>query len=160
MIEYKKAITSDDLLVDARSDRIMIGHKDSQHNAGVLCIPLDEFDSLSEKQIIQRFNQHIDLLLDDILNNRPIEIVHGEPQIQWNDTCRQWASVGDVLRCELGWDEEDERVSVLIDGRELSGDEFMKVLEVYEGWGMRVEFVHPNRLLNPPEPLLRKNRTD
>lgn len=156
MIEYKKAVSGADLLVDARTDQVMIGHRESLTD-GILCIRRAEFDALSEEEIVEKFNAHIDRLLDGILNERPIEIVHGKAQIKWSQTCRQWTPVGDVLRCELGWDREEEGVSVIIDDKKLSGYEFLKLLEVNEGWGMRIEFMHPNRLLNPPEPLLKKS---
>lgn len=156
MIEYKKAVSGADLLVDERPDQVMIGHRESLKN-GILCIRRAEFDALNEQEIVEKFNAYIDRLLDEILQDRPIEIVHGKPQIKWSQECRQWTPVGDVLRCELGWDEKKGGVSIIIDGKKLSGSEFLRLLEVNEGWGMRIEFMHPNRLLNPPEPILKKS---
>lgn len=157
MIEYKKAVSAADLVVNERSDQVMIGHKDNLSD-GIFCMRLEEFDSLTEEEIVDRFNAYIDSLLDGIVNDRPIEIVHGQPQVKWDKTGKQWIAVGDVLRCELGWDSEEETVSIVIDDVELAGHEFLRLLAVNEGWGMRVEFVHPNRLLNPPEPVFQKTR--
>jgi hypothetical protein len=160
MIEYRKAKTSDDLLVDCRDDQVMLGHKDSLDDGGILCLKRQEFDSLDEQDIIARYNAHIDWLLDGIANDRPIEIAHGNPQIKWSKECQQWTPAGDVLRCEVTWHPPGPggAVAIKIDDQLLSGEEFLKVIEVHEGFGMRIEFMHPNRLTNRPEPIVQVKR--
>ncbi|NOJ28145.1 MAG: hypothetical protein DA330_09070 [Nitrososphaera sp.] len=157
MIEYKKARDVDDLVCVERREQIMIGHKETPDN-GVLCLKLTDFDAMSEQQILDKYNAHIDWLLDGILNDRPIEIAPGHAQLKWSKTSKQWTLAGDVLRCEVDWDSgEDElggQVAIKIEDTLLSGEEFLKMIETYEGWGMRIEFMHPNRLTNPPEPIV------
>lgn len=163
MIEYRKALNAEDLLVDYRDDQVMLGHRDSPKE-GILCIKRSEFDSLDEDEILARFNAHIDWLLDGIATDRPVEIAHGYPQLEWSKECHQWTPAGNVLRCEVSWHPPGPggAIAIKIDDQLLSGEEFLKVLEVHEGFGMRIEFMHPNRLTNPPKPkickLRKKNR--
>jgi hypothetical protein len=78
VITYKKARKMDDLLVDCREDQVMLAHRDSLSD-GILCLKRAEFDSLTGRQIMKRFNEHIDWILDGIANERPVEIADGEP---------------------------------------------------------------------------------
>ncbi len=153
MIEYKKARELDDLVVAEYPDQLIISHKEGK-DQGSLCLRPEEFDSMSGPQILTRFNAYIDSILDGILTDRPVEITDGEPQLKWNKECRQWTPTGDVLRCEVSWHPAgpEGAIAIKIDGQLLTGKEFLKVLEVNEGYGMRIEFMHPNRLTNPPEP--------
>lgn len=159
MITYKKARKLDDLLVDCREDQVVLVHRESGSD-GILCLSRAEFDSLSGRQILKRFNAHVDSLLDYIANDRPVEITDGEPQLKWNKMCQQWTAAGDVLRCIVDCNSnivgEDGlgTLAIRIDDKLLTGQEFLNVIESYEGWGMRIEFMHPNRLLNPPEPIV------
>jgi hypothetical protein len=45
-------------------------------------------------------------------------------------------------------------LAIRIDDKLLTGQEFLDMIETYEGWGMRIEFMHPNRLTNPPETVI------
>jgi hypothetical protein len=163
MIEYKKARKFDDLLVVKKNDQTMIMHKDSPSD-GILCLLLSDFNNMDSPEILNRFNAHIDKLMADIENDRPIEIEDGQPQLRWSKECQAWLAEGDVLRCEVAWDSNAESedglgaVAIKIDDRLLSGQEFLELLEVFEGFGMRIEFMHQNRLTNPPEPILQKTR--
>lgn len=156
MIEYKKARCQNDLLVDCRPDQVMIVHQSV--SGAILCLKRDEFDAMNGRQIIKRFNEHIDWVLDSIATRRPLEIADGEPQLKWNKTCQQWTSGGDVLRCIVDWNSNGRgehglgELAIRIDDKLLSGQEFLDIIEVFEGSGMRLEFMHKNRLTNPPEP--------
>jgi hypothetical protein len=77
---------------------------------------------------------------------------------------QQWTSAGDVLRCIVDWDSNGAgenglgELAIRIDDKLLSGEEFLKLIETYEGWGMRIEFMHQNRLADPPEPMIKKGK--
>ncbi len=163
MIEYKKASNVDDLVVVEASDQAMIRHKDCESHA-CLCLKLKDFDEMAEDQVLSRFNAYINEILEGIESDCPVEIVAGYPQINWSKECQQWVPEGDVLRCEITWDRnaesEDEQgaVAIKVDDHILSGTEFLDALAVHEGAGMRIEFMHPNRLTNPPKPVLQKKR--
>jgi len=155
VITYKKARKLDDLLVDCREDQAMLVHRENQSD-GILCLKRDEFDSLNGRQILKRFNARIDELLLDIETDRPIEIKPGHPQLKWCKETRSWSPAGDVLRCEVSWNPPGPHgaIAIKIDDQLLTGEEFLSLLIVNEGWGMRIEFMHPNRLANPPEPII------
>jgi len=157
MIEYKKAVNIKELLVEYQEKQVLVYHKDSL-DGGILCIDITEIDSLHEDEILARFNAHIDWILNCIATERPIEIREGNPQIKWDRACEQWIPVGDVLRCEVSWHPPGPAgaIAILIDDKRLSGQEFLKLLEVHEGLGMRIEFMDLNRLTNPPKPKIRK----
>ena len=158
-IIYKKARKLDDLVVAEYPDQVMISHKEGK-DQGSLCLRPEEFDSMTGPQILKRFNAFIDSLLNGIANDRPIEIVDGKPQLKWSKMSQQWTTAGDVLRCVVDWDSsvDDEnglgKLAIRIDDQLLTGQEFLDMIETYEGWGMRIEFMHPNRLTNPPEPIV------
>lgn len=160
VITYKKAGTSEDLLVDCREDQVLLGHRECL-TEGILCLSRSEFDSLSERQILKRFNAYIDSLLKYIETDRPIEIVDGQLQLKWDKTCRQWMPAGDVLRCVVNWNSNTgntdrlDGLAIRIDDKSLTGQELLDMIETYEGWGMRIEFMHQNRLTDPPKPILK-----
>lgn len=68
--------------------------------------------------------------------------------------------MGDVVRCEVSWHPPGPGggIAIKVDDQLLSGEEFLKAIEVFEGSGMRIEFMHPNRLTNPPKPMIQKGR--
>lgn len=163
MIEYKKANSITDLVVAEANEQAMIRHKDCESQAW-LCLKLKDFDKMTEDQVLSRFNAYIGEILDGIESDCPVEIVAGHPQINWSKECQQWVPEGDVLRCEITWDcnadseEGQGAVAIKIDEHFLSAKEFLDAIAVHEGSGMRIEFMHPNRLTNPPKPVLQKRR--
>jgi hypothetical protein len=161
MITYKKARKLTDLLVDVRETQVMIGHRENLSN-GILCLSAPDFDAMTGRQVIKKFNAYIDSLLEHIAADRPVEIEDGQPQLRWSRDCRQWTAAGHVLRCVVDWDseagEQPGQVAIRIDDKLLSGEEFLSVIESFEGWGMRIEFIHENRLTDRPEPIVQKVR--
>jgi len=73
-ITYKKARKLDDLFFDERPELVLLGHRESPKE-GILCLSRSDFDAMTGRQILKRFNEYIDSLLDDIANDRPVEIV-------------------------------------------------------------------------------------
>lgn len=159
LIKYKKARRLDDLLVDERPYQVILGHRENLKD-GILCLSRSEFDSLTGRQILKRFNSYIDSLLHGVAADRPIEISDGKPQLKWSKSCQKYTAAGDVLRCVVGWNRKPKgrngvgEVSIQIDDQHLSGEEFLDLIETFEGWGMRIEFMHPNRLTKPPKPIV------
>lgn len=157
-IEYKKARKLDDLLVGERENQVFLSHKDAP-SGGILCLSDSEFDSLTGRQVMRRFNDYVESILNSIKNERPREIPDGEPQLRWSKECHTWTAAGDVLRCVVAWDRSVHgengvgELAIQIDDKLLTWQEFLKLIETQEGWGMRIEFMHPNRLTNPPKPI-------
>lgn len=69
-----------------------------------------------------------------------IEIPVGEPQIEYSERGDRWTPRGSVLRCVVENDAHGE-ACFLIDDRELTCQQFGRLLRAYAGWGMRIVFV-------------------
>ncbi len=77
-----------------------------------------------------------------------VEVPLGSPQIEYRQDSDQWVPRGAVLRCQIS---DDENLPVIgIDDRELSWEEFGRMLTVYSGWGMRVTFVPEDEVHRQP----------
>lgn len=158
--EYKTAQTVDDLVISCDQDQAFVFHKELP-TGGAFCLKASDLDLLTEQQILEKFNANIKRILDGIVNDCPVEIADGQPQLRWNHTCRKWSAVGHVLRCVVAWDRVDGdgeptgQLAIRIDDKLLSQEEFLAVIETFEGWAMRIEFMHPNRLTDPPKPLVK-----
>jgi hypothetical protein len=70
------------------------------------------------------------------------------PQIEYRERADQWVPRGSVLRCLIS--DEDRQAVIEIDGRELSIEEFGRMLTTYSGWGMRIEFVPEDEVHRRP----------
>ncbi len=68
-----------------------------------------------------------------------IEIPPGNPQIRYSNESNQWIPRGDVVRCIVDSDDDDQPV-IYVDDQELSLEQFGRLLATYAGWGMRIEF--------------------
>jgi hypothetical protein len=77
-----------------------------------------------------------------------VEVPPGSPQIKYSKAGYKWTPRGDVLRCLI--DEEDGEAIIQIDDRELSTQEFGRLLTTYAGWGMRLVFVPEDEIDKPP----------
>ena len=64
-----------------------------------------------------------------------------------------------MLRCLIE-DDENGQLVVGVDDRELSLEEFGKLLTTRAGWGMRIEFVPDDRLHRRPVHEVREPRPD
>lgn len=100
-----------------------------------------QVDQMSEKEILQ---MHNDMLRaqEELARNYEhiaIEIPEGSAQIKYDQRSHQWIPQGGVIRCMVT-DGEDGEVAFYVDDKELSLEEFGRMLHVYNGWGMRIEF--------------------
>jgi hypothetical protein len=68
-----------------------------------------------------------------------VEVPEGRPQIRYHAGATQWVPRGDVLRCLIS-DDADGEIAVHIDDRELSAQDFCRMLKTFAGWGMRIVF--------------------
>ena len=58
---------------------------------------------------------------------------------------------GQVLRCHIEEDEEDNEVVIYIDERKFRLAEFAALLRYYAGWGMRITFVPEDEVPEQPK---------
>jgi hypothetical protein len=106
---------------------------------------------MSDEEILACFNTAIEAR-NRMAAEHPyvaIEIPHGKPQLRYSDQCAQWVPRGGVVRCVVHSDEDDQAV-IEIDGRELSLEEFGRMLTGYAGWGMRIEFTPDDEIVHRP----------
>jgi hypothetical protein len=80
----------------------------------------------------------------------------GEKQIHYHEESAQWVPRGDVLRCIIDDAGPDGEVTIQIDDKELSLEEFGRLLRVHAGWGMRIAFVPEEFVTENPKVEIRK----
>jgi len=96
---------------------------------------------MSDEEILACFNATI-AEEERLAAERPyvaIEVPQGRPQIRYFRDGDQWVPRGGFVRCVVE-DDEDGQAVILVDDRELSLEEFGRLLTTYAGWGMRIEF--------------------
>jgi hypothetical protein len=79
MTTYKKARKLDHLLIDAGDSQVMLAHFQSRAG-GILCLPRTAFNSMTGRQILRKFNEYIDSLVEGVASELPPEIPDGEPK--------------------------------------------------------------------------------
>lgn len=101
--------------------------------------------SKTDEEILDLYNECIRAQSEHIRSHPyvAVEVPLGKPQINYEKQSDQWVPCGNVLRClvEDGASEDDGWVTICVDDKELSLHEFGRMLSVYAGWGMRIEFI-------------------
>jgi len=111
---------------------------------------------MSDEDILDLHNQSVQARGEAVAEarNKPlIEIPLGKAQIEYYRESDQWCPRGDVLRCVIGEDtEQDCRLPAIeIDDKELTWEEFGKMLVTHAGWGMRIVFTDRDELHRVPK---------
>ena len=91
-------------------------------------------------------------------NKTVVEIQPGKRQVEYNKESDQWVPCGDVLRCVIDDGGPDGEVTIHIDNKELSLDEFGRLLRVHAGWGMRIAFVPEEFVTENPKVEIRERK--
>jgi hypothetical protein len=65
--------------------------------------------------------------------------------LRYDEMSLSWITCDDIVRGQIGWDpeSEDQMPLVVVDGRELSWEEFGRVMKSYEGFQFVLKFVDP-----------------
>jgi len=114
---------------------------------------------MTDQEIVDRYNEVLKGEAEMARRYKyvAVEPPLGSPQIKYHRQCDQWSPRGDVLRCLVGDTIEDERKPVIvIDGKELTWQEFGKVIVTYAGWGMRIEFTPEDEVHRRPKLVVRE----
>lgn len=80
--------------------------------------------------------------------HRAVEVPPGRPQLEYMPEADQWVPRGQVIRALI--EDRGHEVRVIIDGRELTQEDFGRMLTTYSGWGMRLTFVPDDELTVEP----------
>jgi hypothetical protein len=117
---------------------------------GSVNLQLEGVETMTDHEILEAHNDTIEAMerLRSEHEHRAVEIPPGNPQIQYMADSDQWVPRGQVIRGLIeDWGQE---VRVIIDGRELTQQEFGRMLATYSGWGMRLSFVPDDELTVEP----------
>jgi hypothetical protein len=129
----------DEVTIERDGDTAVVRYHDPEIPTTALTIG-PKLSTLTDADVLALFN---DMLRQQAANaaaykHVAIETPLGSPQIRRMGD--QWVARGDVLRCQVLDDTEGQLV-VEIDDRELTLEEFGRMLVTHAGWGMRIEFV-------------------
>jgi hypothetical protein len=158
-----RTATLDEVLIRRSEDTAWLIFKDRpfedtfSHRIG------PELGSLTDQQVLDRMNAHVKWCQQVVDSERPLEIADGCAQLEWNEELEYWSAVGGVLRCVVDWEPIGNprgNVAIRVDDKLLSAEEFLRILATHEGWGMRIEFMHPENLTRRPKPLIRKRKQE
>ena len=139
----------DEVILTRGSDYVEIAYKEADVPSTRLEIG-PEGSGLSDQEIIDLFNEMLREKAKFAAEYKhvAVEVPLGSPQIKYFARSQQWCPRGGVLRCLI--EDEEGKLVVGIDDRELSLEEFGRMLTTYAGWGMRIEFVPEDELHRRP----------
>lgn len=131
----------DEVIVTRNGETATIEYKEK----GVMTTQLTigpEIVTMTDEEILELHNECLraQAKLAASYRHVAVEVPLGSPQIEFDARSDQWVPRGSVLRCLIDSD-EDNLAKVEIDDHELGPEAFSKMLSVYAGWGMRIEFV-------------------
>jgi hypothetical protein len=140
----------DEVIITREGDCAVIQYKEE----GMMTTHLKigpEIAGMSDEAILRLFNDTLraQAQLAAEYKHVAVEVPLGSPQIKYSAGSDQWCPRGGVLRC-LVEDDENGQLVVEIDDQRLSLEEFGRMLTVYAGWGMRIEFVPDDQLHRRP----------
>ena len=110
-----------------------------------------EIANMSDQDILALHNEVVAAMRGsaDAWEDVVIEIPVGKEQLTVHPETDQWSPRGDVVRCVIE-DDEYRRPAFIIDGHELTLEEFGQLIVTHAGWGMRIAFVPDDRThINP-----------
>lgn len=150
----------DEVTVTRKGDCATIQHKHEDVPSIQLTLG-SKIAEMSDHDIIERWNQWLRsrAQLAAQYKHVAVEVPLDSPQIKYSAWGDQWVARGSVLRCMIGDDEKGQLV-VKIDDRELSLEEFGRLLVTYAGWGMRIEFVPEDEVDRRPAREVREPKPD
>jgi hypothetical protein len=150
-MRYRKPRTAtlDEVIISREGEYAVIEFRES----GISSMNLKlgpKVEKMTDRQILNAFNKTVRSMeeMRSSYVHTPVEIPSGKPQIKYFAPGDQWVPRGDVLRCIIDDGGLDGEVTIWIDEREFSLDEFGRLLKTYAGWGMRITFVPDDEIEN------------
>jgi len=147
----------DQVRITREGEIATIDHADTNLSGAHITVG-PQIASMSDADIVELYNDILDSQWVSLQawDKTVIEEPPGEPQIDYHEKSDQWSPRGEVLRCIIGSGGPNGEVTIHIDDRELSLREFVRLLSVFAGWGMRTAFVPEEFLTDNPNVKIRK----
>lgn len=103
----------------------------------------EEAKNLSDQEILDRHNAGLQARqeLRDSYRHVAVEVPPGKPQLQYMAQSHQWVPRGGVVRAVITDGGPDCQATFWVDDREMSLEEFGRMVVTYAGWGVRLTFV-------------------
>lgn len=153
MMQRKKPrpVSMDEVRVRRDGEDAIIEYADEEIGAVNLRIG-PRIADMSDRDIVELHNEVVvaSRASAEAWGDVVVEIPPGREQIEYHPTSDQWVPRGDVIRCVIE-DDENGRPVFLIDGHELTLEEFGRLLVTHAGWGMRIMFVPDDRTHIDPD---------
>ncbi len=150
-----RKLTLDEVVITREGEYAHIDCKDPENNEGGVRIHIgSQLQFMSDADILALHNEWVEgiLSLRREYVHTAVEIPDSRPQILYSKSATQWVPRADVLRCLISSDSNQYRQpTIQIDDKELSLEEFGRLLLTHEGWGMRITFVPDDMLCEQPE---------
>lgn len=151
---HAQVASTDEVRITRRGDVAVIEYADAKIPTARFTVGAERMAQLTDNEILELWNEGVEAALEHraALEYVATEIPAGRPQIERSAKSGSWVPRGTVLRCLLDGhvDGEDGRVFVKIDDQHLSLKAFANLLTIFEGWGMRIEFVPRDKLTKRP----------
>ncbi|HIG29630.1 MAG TPA: hypothetical protein EYQ50_18265 [Verrucomicrobiales bacterium] len=158
-----------EIIVTRGNDCVSIDYKDPAYGSTTFRPVSPELLEMTDAEIMNFYNDMLRAESKRVAENPYVatEVPLGSPQIEHHPQSDQWSPRGNVLRCLIddspSQDMDDEREQdwvrepvIEVDGRELSWNEFGKMICTYAGWGMRIEFVPEEEIHRRPKLAVRE----
>ncbi len=151
---HAQVASTDEVRITRRGDVAVIEYADAKVPTARFTIGAERMAQLTDSEILEIWNEGVEAALEHraAIEYVATEIPAGRPQIERKAKSGEWVPRGTVLRCLLEGhaDGEDDKSFVKIDDKQLSLKQFANLLKIFEGWGMRIEFVPANKLTRRP----------
>ncbi len=137
-----RVVSLDEVKITREGDAVEFEYADGEMGSMHLTLGFD-VTKKSDAELLAYHNDVVRTMEDAraTYEHVAVEVPIGSPQIEYFDRGDQWVPRGDVLRCVVHDGGRNGEATVEIDERELTLEEFGRMLTTYAGWGMRIVFV-------------------
>ena len=149
----------DEVIITREGDTAVIGYLEEGVPGTHLRIG-PELAVMTDEEVLELYNEGLraQAELAATYKHVAVEVPLNSPQIKYFERSYQWVPRGSVLRCHIS--DEDGQAVIEIDDKELSLEEFGRMLTTYSGWGMRIEFVPEEEVHRRPALEVREPKED
>ncbi len=161
-----RPVSADEVKISREGDSAMFAYADDSMGGGMNLKIGPQVATMTDDELLERHNDiaHSMQEMRNKYEHIAVEVHVGKPQIKFNKQCHQWSMRGDVLRAyisdcineDTGWSEP----IIEVDGKELTWQEFGKMLTTYSGWGMRLAIVPDDETHVIPDIRIMNSRED